>query len=213
MTSPVHHPVFARAFHAFISPSFEKRAGEARSELLAGLHGRVLEIGCGDGPNFNRYPETVTEVVAGEPEKYLRLHAERAAAEASGPIIVTDWVAEKLPEPDGSFDAAVAGLVLCSVSDQPPALRELRRVLKPGGELRFLEHIRDSNKSRARVQLAADRLGIWPFLGGGCHCSRDTVRAIADAGFTIEQSRSIELWPGLATPWVIGIARAPMLPP
>ena len=115
---------------------------EHRRELLAGISGRVVEIGAGTGANFAHYPEGVREIVAVEPEPYLRARAATAATDVISPVRVVDAVADQLPFEDGSFDVAVSSLVLCSVADQPAALAELHRVLRPGGELRFYEHVR-----------------------------------------------------------------------
>ena len=107
----------------------------------AGLTGRVVEVGAGNGLNFGHYPATVTEVVAVEPEPYLRERAEEAARAAPVDVTVVVGLADALPAEDGAFDAAVASLVLCSVPDQAGALAELRRVVRPDGELRFYEHV------------------------------------------------------------------------
>ena len=109
--------------------------------MLAGLRGRVVEIGAGNGMNFAHYPATVDEVVAVEPEAYLRAKAEQAADRAAVRVSVRDGVADALPIPAAGFDAVVASLVLCSVADPGAAVAEMRRVLKPGGELRFMEHV------------------------------------------------------------------------
>lgn len=208
MASEVRHPVFARFFERF-SRIMEKEAGEQRDELLAGLSGRVVEIGAGNGMNFRHYPATVDEVVALEPEAYLREKAKNAALSASVRVSVRDGVAEPLPLEGESFDAAVASLVLCTVPDPRRALSELRRVLKPSGELRFLEHVRSESPRKARVQERLDSSGIWPRLGGGCHCARDTVAAIRAAGFEVERVRSFALGPSWihTNPHVIGVAR------
>jgi ubiquinone/menaquinone biosynthesis C-methylase UbiE len=189
----------------------EKEAGERRDELLAGLSGRVVEIGAGNGMNFGHYPATVEEVVALEPEAYLREKAARAAGRAPVPVTVRDGLAAPLPLEDGEFDAAIASLVLCTVPDPERALSELRRVLRPGGELRFLEHVRSESPRKARVQERLDSSGVWPRLGGGCHCGRDTVGAIEAAGFEIKRVRSFALGPSWihTNPHVTGAARAP----
>ena len=122
-------------------------------------------------------------MIALEPEPYLRAKAELAAQASGVAVRVRPGVADAIELPDGSVDAAVASLVLCSVPDQARALAELRRVLRPGGGLRFLEHVRSIAPRKARMQTAADRTRIWPLLAGGCHCSRDTVEAIRAAGF------------------------------
>src|SRR5436309_557614 len=130
-----------------------------RRRNLAGLSGRVIEVGAGDGRNFALYPAEVSEVVAVEPEPYLREHAEAAAREAAIQVTVVAGVADRLPAEDASFDAAVASLVLCTVPDQPRALSELGRVLRPGGELRFFEHVHAHKQPQARIENFVDH--IW----------------------------------------------------
>lgn len=209
-SAPVNHPIFARVW-ARATPGLERELGPLRRELLAGLEGRVLEIGAGNGMNFRHYPSTVGEVVALEPEPYLRAKAQAAAGDAAVSVIVRDGVAAELPPNLGGFDAAVACLVLCSVPDQAAALVQLRRVLRPGGELRFLEHVRGAGPRKARVQQALDRSGAWPRMAGGCHCARDTVAAIKAAGFAIEQVRDLDVGTGWlhTNPHVLGTARSP----
>jgi ubiquinone/menaquinone biosynthesis C-methylase UbiE len=163
------------------------RAGgaEHRRALLAGLRGRVIEVGAGNGRNFAHYPPEVTEVVAVEPEPRLRAAAVAAAQSAPVPVRVIDGVAEALPGADGEYDAAVAALVLCTVPDQAAALAEIRRVLRPGGQLRVFEHVAaDEPGAMRRVQRLVDAT-VWPRLLAGCHTGRDTVTAIIDAGFVI----------------------------
>lgn len=208
--APVNHPIFARVW-ARATPGLERELGPLRRELMGGLEGRVLEIGAGNGMNFGHYPSSVEEVVALEPEPYLRAKAQAAAGEVAVRVVVRDGNAAELPPDLGGFDAAVACLVLCSVPDQAAALAQLRRVLRPGGELRFLEHVLGTSPRKARVQRALDRSGAWPRMAGGCHCARDTVAAIEAAGFAIEQVREPDA--GAAwlhtNPHVLGTARAP----
>ncbi len=156
-----------------------------RRQLLAELQGEVVEVGAGNGLNFPWYPESVTRVHAVEPEPHLRARAMAAAAAAPIAVTVTGGSAEQLPCDDASFDAAVCSLMLCSVPDQEVALREVRRVLKPGGQLRFLEHVRAETTGLRRLQRTFDAT-VWPRIGGGCHMSRDTAAAIEGAGFSIE---------------------------
>jgi len=205
----VRHPLFARFFDR-LSKVMEREIGAHRSELVADLSGRVVEIGPGNGMNFRHYPASVEEVLAFEPEPYLRAKAQAAATKAPVPVTVRAGVADAVDLQDASVDGSVACLVLCTVPDQPGALAELRRVLKPGGELRFLEHVRSPQPGKARFQVNLDRSGIWPHLAGGCHCSRDTVAAIEAAGFRVEDSRPLNFGPSwmFTNPHVLGRAVA-----
>jgi ubiquinone/menaquinone biosynthesis C-methylase UbiE len=200
----VHHPIFARLYER-ISVSADRRGGdEHRTELLAGLTGRVVEVGAGNGRNFAHYPTTVTEVLAVEPEPRLRESALRAAADARVPVRVVDGVADRLPAEDGSVDAGVASLVLCTVPDPDAALAELRRVICPGGELRFYEHVVSRRPGRARVERALDAT-LYPHLAGGCHLARDTLAAIERAGFDIRSSRRFPFGPNARGPQIAHI--------
>jgi len=184
------HPHFARAYLR-ISQSAEKGgAAEHRHRLLAGLSGRVIELGAGNGLNFRHYADPVTEVLAVEPDDVLRAHAERAALRATVPIRVVPGHADELPAEQGGFDAAVASLVLCSVPDPASALRELHRVVRPGGELRFYEHIRSARRWIARAEDLIQPL--WSRACGGCHPNRDTVTAISSAGFVVSEVEQIK---------------------
>jgi ubiquinone/menaquinone biosynthesis C-methylase UbiE len=189
----------------------EREIGTQRDELLAGLSGRVVEVGAGNGANFRHYPRTVEEVVAVEPEPYLREKAQGAARDAPVPVRVVEGIADRLPVESHSVDAAISSLVLCTIPDAQGALAEMRRALRPGGELRFLEHVRSDEPRKARMQHMSDRSGIWPLLGGGCHCSRDTVASIEAAGYSIERIDSFSLGPSwwITNPHVLGAARAP----
>jgi ubiquinone/menaquinone biosynthesis C-methylase UbiE len=205
----VYHPLFARLFDRMAAKTDQQGASEHRERLVAGLSGRVLEVGAGNGLNFDHYPASVSELVAVEPEDYLRARAEEAARVAPIPINVMDGLADRLPAEDTSFDAAVASLVLCSVPDQATALAELRRILRPGGELRFYEHVLSEERGLPRVQNAV--AWFWPWVGGGCHPNRDTVAAIERAGFEIERCERFSFRPSPVmipvAPHVIGLAR------
>jgi ubiquinone/menaquinone biosynthesis C-methylase UbiE len=205
----VHHPLFAR-FYAWVSPRMEKAGyGERRGQLLAGLTGRVLEVGAGNGMNFAHYPPEVTHVLAVEPERHLRALAHDNAEAAPVSIEVVDATADHLPADDATFDAVVASLVLCTVPDVPAALAEIRRVLRRGGELRFFEHVRADTPRLARVQRVLDAT-IWPTLGGGDHAHRDTRTAIENAGFTIKDIEALRIpdthIPGPTSPHILGTA-------
>jgi ubiquinone/menaquinone biosynthesis C-methylase UbiE len=183
--SQFQHPRFARMYERISAESERRGTAEHRDRALSGLTGRVIEVGAGNGMNFDHYPNTVTEVVAVEPDDYLRGLAERAAEKATVSIRVVGGHSTALPADDASFDAAVASLVLCSVSDVPAALAELRRVLKPGGELRFFEHVRSEKPWFGVLEDAITPL--WSRVGGGCHPNRDTTAAIRSAGFDIDE--------------------------
>jgi ubiquinone/menaquinone biosynthesis C-methylase UbiE len=204
----VRHPVFARCY-ARVGHLMDTVVADHRRRLLAGLTGRALEVGAGNGLNFPHYPATVTEVLAVEPEPYLRRLAVTAARQAPVPIRVVDGTAEALPADDTAVDTVVASLVLCTVTDLERALGEIHRVLRPGGTLHFYEHVRADDPRLARWQ---DRLQRpWGWLVGGCHPNRDTVAAIAAAGLQVVQVDrfDLEAMPVLARPHVIGVAERP----
>jgi ubiquinone/menaquinone biosynthesis C-methylase UbiE len=209
-TADIPRPRFARMYLKAGARMDRRGAAEHRRRLLEGLAGRVVEVGAGNGLNFAHYPATVTEVIAIEPEPTLRAAAERAATSAPVAVTVRQGTAEALPLRDGEVDAAVASLVLCSVPDQARALAEIRRVLRPDGELRFYEHvIAERQPMRAILQLA-DHSRLWPTLCGGCHPARDTAAAIDAAGFTIERCERFGFRAGAVepnVPHILGVAR------
>jgi ubiquinone/menaquinone biosynthesis C-methylase UbiE len=180
--------------------------------MMDGIAGRVIEVGAGSGLNFQLYPPAVSEVIAVEPEPYLRARAEAAAGRAPVPVRVVRGVAERLPFGDAEFDAGVASLVLCSVRNQGAALAELYRVVKSGGELRFFEHVAAQHPALRTIQRALDAT-VWPRIAGGCHSARDTGAAIAAAGFEIIALRRASIKPmGIPThvaPHIVGRARRP----
>jgi ubiquinone/menaquinone biosynthesis C-methylase UbiE len=205
----VRHPCFAR-FYARMSLRLEPEIAEHRHRLLAGLSGRVIEVGAGNGLNFSHYPPAVTQVYAVEPEPHLRKLASVQAADAVIDIEVLDGVAERLPASDGSLDAAVLSLVLCSVPDQATALAEAYRVVRPDGELRFFEHVRAETAGLRRVQRVLDAT-VWSWFTGGCHLGRDTAAAIEAGGFAIERIEHLRV-PDTrpsqpASPHILGVAR------
>jgi SAM-dependent methyltransferase len=181
-------------------------ARELRERLLAGLRGRVIEVGSGDGRSFEHYPPEVEHLLAVEPDPVAREAASERGRVAATRVEVVAGFAEALPAPEASFDSAVVMGVLCSVPDVPAALGELRRVLVPGGELRFWEHVRSGN--------AAFRL-IWTRALGGCETTRDTEAAIRAGGFEFVglergfHSSSLLTLP--CAPYVFGVARSTAL--
>jgi SAM-dependent methyltransferase len=179
-----------------------------RRRLVEQAAGEVLEIGAGTGRNLLLY-RTATRVVALEPGLGMRARAERAARAARVAVEVVDGTAEHLPFPEGAFDTVVASLVLCTVPDPARALAEARRVLRPGGRLRFYEHVRADDPRLARWQDRLER--PWGWVAGGCHPNRDVVAAITAAGFRVlELDRfDFQIMPLLVRPHVLGVAQRP----
>ncbi|MGA9762408.1 MAG: class I SAM-dependent methyltransferase [Gaiellaceae bacterium] len=186
-------------------------AREHRRRLLGGLSGRVIEVGCGDGRNFDLYPPEVELVVGVEPDPVALGEAARRAAECTVRVEVVAGSAEKLPVVDRSFDAAVSCWMLCSVPDRAAVLRELHRVLAGAGELRFYEHVRSRQRLFRALQGTVDAL-YWPRLVGGCRTALDSEQAIREAGFEIValehgfHSSSLLTLP--SAPYILGTARA-----
>jgi SAM-dependent methyltransferase len=206
------HPLFARFLQLSAEIGERKGAAEHRRALLSGLRGRVVEVGAGSGVSFRHYPGAVDEVLAVEPEPTLRAAAQRAAGDAPVRVRVrvVDGIGGALPVDSGSADAAVVSGVLCSVPDPDAALAELRRVLRPGGELRFYEHVAAARRGGALLQRVAGAT-FWPRLFGGCDPHRDTVAAIRAAGFDVVALRSFTFaptpWDTIVAPKALGVAR------
>jgi ubiquinone/menaquinone biosynthesis C-methylase UbiE len=161
----------------------------ARSRLVGAARGRVLEIGAGTGANLAHYRD-VRQLTLSEPDPYMRDRLTRRAATHPGRLALSDAPAEDLPWPDASFDAVVSTLVLCSVTDPEAAAAQIHRVLRPGGRLYFLEHVRSHRPAAAKWQ---DRL--TPILRRltGDHLNRDTVATLRAAGLIIDETSSIDL--------------------
>jgi len=190
-STTVGHLLCARLYAKQAEAAESQGLADQRRRMLAGLAGRVVEIGAGNGLNFAHYPDAVTMVHAFEPDPYLRTLAIRAAENAPVSVSVDEAIAEDLPLPDGSVDAAVVSLVLCSVKDVVRAVAELHRVVRPGGELRFNEHVASVQSLRRVLQRTADAT-VWPLLSGGCHLGRDTGKAFEDGGFRIGRVERFE---------------------
>jgi SAM-dependent methyltransferase len=207
--SLVHNPFFARMW-PFVAAREVEAMRALRRENLAGLSGRVLEVGAGIGTNFALYPDSVKEVVALEPEPRLAARARTAAAAAAVPIVVTGETVESFGG-GKPFDAVVCSLVLCSVKDPAMVLGRLHSLLRSGGELRYLEHVASAG-ARGRLQRFADAT-LWPRLFGNCHTHRDTERAVLDAGFEVDTSRrewTLPVWAPLpVSELALGRARRP----
>jgi ubiquinone/menaquinone biosynthesis C-methylase UbiE len=183
---------------------------ELRRRLLASLRGRVIDVGAGDGRSFEHYPRTVTEVLAVEPDPNARAKAGERVEGAAVPVEIVDGIAEALPAADGAFDAAVVMGLLCSLPDPAAALAELKRVLKPGGELRFWEHVRSEHAVFRGLQRACDAL-FWTRALGGCETTRNTEAAIHAAGFemvALDHGFHSSSWLTITSaPYIVGVAR------
>ena len=199
---------FAMTYDRQIARSEKAGLRAFREGLLAGAQGDVLEIGGGTGANLSCYGSAVGSLTITEPELAMLRRLERKVGEQGRAAKVLRAPAEDLPFDDGTFDVAVSTLVLCGVDDQPRALRELRRVLRPGGQLLFIEHVRSDDPGRARLQ---DRMNWINRLVVCCDCNRPTLRSIQAAGFTVTQVEHMALprAPKFVSPAIMGSATAP----
>lgn len=188
----------------------DPRLAAFHRELLSGATGTVVEVGCGRGRLFDRYPSGVAQVMAVEPDPFSRAAAERAAAAAPVPVEVLAGEAEALPLPDGVADVVVMSEVLCSVADPATAVAEAGRVLRPGGELRVYEHVLDIRAAWRLVQHGVDRVG-WPWVFAGCRTTRDTGATIEALGFDWIRLRRVwqssMLLTSPSAPHLLGAAR------
>jgi ubiquinone/menaquinone biosynthesis C-methylase UbiE len=177
--------MFAAGYDRMLATSEEAGLRERRRELLAGASGRTLELGAGTGVNLDLYPTAVTELILTEPfEPMARRLRERLAGSAREASVIAAS-AERLPVDDASIDTVVVTLVLCTVADPEATLTEVHRVLRPGGRLLFMEHVRSEHEGLARWQDRLER--PWRFIGHGCHCNRDTVATIESSPLELER--------------------------
>lgn len=200
--APIAHPWFAAVYDRLNTSMERGFMRDVRQELVGGARGRLLEIGCGTGASFPYYGSN-RDLVATEPDPHMLERARRRATELGLAIQIEQAAAEELPFDDRSFDTVICTLVLCTVRDPARALAEVKRVLRPGGELRFCEHVRLRNRIGALVQDAISPL--WQLIAAGCHPNRDTGRTIREAGFEITQLDWVEAAP--VPVFVKGIAR------
>lgn len=178
--------------------------GARKRDLLGGLAGTVVEIGAGAGPNA-RYLAAGTRWIAVEPNVHFHRRLRQSAEAAGLDLEIVPGVAERLPLADGSVDAVVSTLVLCSVDRVPAALAEVRRVLKPGGRFVFIEHVAAREGTGLRWLQRALR-GPWGVIADGCQPDRETLAAIRDAGFSRVEAERFRLRAGLVAPHVMGVA-------
>ena len=210
----IYDNTWGRMFSALYDRGFQasEEAGlrKMRQDLLAGARGRVLEVGAGTGLNLDLYPrEGIERLVLTEPDPHMTKQLRKKLTDSGCAAELVEAPAERLPFEDDSFDTIIVTLVLCTVPDQGAALREISRVLAPGGQFLFLEHVRSAEPGLARWQ---DRLEKpWRFLGDGCHCNRDTEAAIRAAGFELGAVEHPEFpkGPPLVKPMAKGSASRP----
>lgn len=181
-----------------------------RDDIAGGASGRVLEIGCGVGANFPYYHDGIESLAAGDPDPYMVERARRHAADAERPIDIQQFPAEEIPFPDASFDTVVSTLNMCTIADLPRALSEVKRVLKPGGQYRFFDHVRYVNRLGALVQDAITP--AWRWIGAGCNPNRDIAATMTDSGFQFDRLEKTTIVPPIppmlfVRPQIIGVAR------
>ncbi|WP_454790394.1 class I SAM-dependent methyltransferase [Mycolicibacterium lutetiense] len=176
-----------------------------RRALLAEAHGRVVEIGAGTGLNVAHYPDRITELTLTEPVAAMRRKLSHRLQRHARAAQIVDAPAERLPLDDASADTVVSTLVLCTVDDPEAALREIARVLRPDGQLLFIEHVRASSRFLATCQDILD--GPWRRFAGGCRCNRATVELMRACGFGVVAGDMV--WrgmPPIVHPLIVGRA-------
>lgn len=180
---PRSRPVFARWYGVLARRAERGEIGRRRQALLGQALGRVLDLGAGTGESFKHMSPTVRELVALEPDPAMLRQAARRLRETVVPARLVQGGSERLPFATGTFDTVVACLVLCTVGDLDATVAELHRVLRPGGRLLLMEHVRASDDALAEWQDLVDR--PWSWVHGGCHPNRRTLEAVEDAGFRL----------------------------
>jgi ubiquinone/menaquinone biosynthesis C-methylase UbiE len=198
--------IFAAMYDRMTRSTERAGLGAHREALIGTATGDVLEIGGGTGANLPFYGAGVRTLTITEPDKPMIRRLERRIGELAPQAKLLRAPAEDLPFQDESFDVAVSTLVLCTVDDQPRALRELRRVLRPGGRLLFIEHVRAEDPKLARLQDRMHPLNVR--FAHGCHCNRATLESIRAAGFDVAQldHDTLNHVPPFIRPLVVGVA-------
>ena len=198
--------IFAAMYDRMLARTEAAGLSAHRQALISTATGDVLEIGGGTGANLPFYNGGVRTLTITEPEKPMAKRLERRILERTPDATFLRAPAEDLPFNDDTFDVAVSTLVLCTVDDQPRALRELHRVVRPGGRLLFIEHVRSDDAKLARWQDRMMPLNIR--MAHGCHCNRPTLDGIQTAGFEVTQlgRDALKHAPPFARPLLVGVA-------
>jgi len=198
---------YADTYDLFNGPAERAGLREQRHDLLTQATGATIEIGAGTGLNLPHYPPALTRLALIEPDPHMSRRLRRRAARSGRDAEIGSATADRLPFPDASFDTAVVTFTLCSVPDEQVALREITRVLAPGGRLLFLEHVRSADPHIAAKQDKAP----FPYPLIGCHPNRDTLREIKASPLAVESVRAGELpkTPEIERPMIMGTARRP----
>jgi ubiquinone/menaquinone biosynthesis C-methylase UbiE len=200
--------LFAMTYDRQIAKAEEAGLRTMRQRLLADATGQVVEIGAGTGANLSCYGPEVESLTVTEPQVPMVRRLERKVSDRGTAAKVLRAPAEDLPFDDDAFDTAVSTLVLCGVDDQPRAVRELHRVLRPGGRLLFFEHVRSDDPARARLQ---DRMNWLNRMLVMCDCNRPTLGTIEQAGFKITslEHTALPKAPKFVSPAIMGVATKP----
>lgn len=205
MALALHHKAFAALYDPLQRAAERSWLGRAREELLGEIEGEVLEIGAGTGASLPHY-RRAGRVVAAEPDREMRRRLAEKAERAAVPVEVVDWPAERLEAPDGTFDVVVSTLVLCTAPEPRRALAEVRRVLRPGGQLWFIEHVAGDDPRRLAWKRRLEPM--WSWFALGCRLTQDTVSMMETEGFTVDVTDVLEPnhVPPIVKPFVVGTA-------
>jgi ubiquinone/menaquinone biosynthesis C-methylase UbiE len=203
------HPLFTQIYRLVASAEDSGAIGHYRTQVSAELEGRVLIVGLGPAQDLHHLPATVTEVVAVEPSASMRRAARDLVAAAPMPVEVLDAVGEDLPLPDNSVDGVLFAYVLCTVDDPRQVIAEALRVLRPGGSIAVLEHVKAAEGSWMR-RFQRFVSPVWPYVTGGCRCDRDTRALLATAGLDVQPLRDVRMAPvPPVAPGLVGVVKVP----
>ncbi len=205
----IYPKIFAAIYNPILAGGEVAGMKKLRKSSLAQAQGSVLEIGAGTGLNLKHYPDAVTELTVTEPDEPMFRKLSKASTKAGRSAKVVQAPAEKLPFPDDTFDTAVSTMVLCTVGDVGATLEEIKRVVKPGGRLILIEHVKSEGPRLGKAQEKFH--GPWKAFGCGCNCNLDTIDLLNKAGFDTAPMRpeKWKLMPPLIRPLVTGVLSVP----